>query len=91
MKRHYLHLSAYLCDKCAGPVIAGWTASRENEISRETDIREVGAICLSCANRQIKPVEPGVTRNFPPTQWEEVSRADASAIGSGLVSKGNRE
>ena len=46
MKRQYLHLSAYVCDECAGPVIAGSTAVRENEISKETDLREGGAICL---------------------------------------------
>jgi hypothetical protein len=46
MKKQYLHLSAYSCDKCAGPVIAGSIGVRENEISKETDIRGVGAICL---------------------------------------------
>ncbi len=43
MEKHYLHLSAYRCDTCDGPVIAGSTAVRENEISKETDIRHVGA------------------------------------------------
>jgi hypothetical protein len=79
MKRHYLHLSAYSCDKCAGPVIAGWTAVRENEISGETDIREVGAICLSCANRQSKATESGLTRNFPPMQWKANGSIAATA------------
>jgi len=83
MKRHYLHLSAYSCDKCEGPVIAGWTAVRENEISQETDIREVGAICLPCAHQQSKATEPGVTRNFPPTQWKAMGTIDASASGAG--------
>ena len=46
MRKHYLHVSAYSCDKCGGPVISGSTGVRDNEISRETDIREVGAICL---------------------------------------------
>jgi hypothetical protein len=72
MKKQYLHLSAYSCDKCAGPVVAGSTAVRENEISKETDIREVGAICLSCGHRQNQATEPGLTRNFPPTQWESM-------------------
>ncbi len=40
MKKQYLHLSAYSCDKCAGPVIAGSIGVRENEISKETDIRK---------------------------------------------------
>lgn len=83
MKKHYLHLSAYSCDKCEGPVIAGWTAVRENEISQETDICELGAICLSCAHRQSKATEPGVTRNFPPMQWKVVPRIGARATGPG--------
>jgi hypothetical protein len=69
MRKHYLHLSAYSCDKCAGPVVAGSIAVRENEISKETDIRTVGAICLTCGHRQSKATEPGVTRNFPPSLW----------------------
>jgi hypothetical protein len=79
MKKQYLHLSAYSCDKCAGPVIAGSIGVRENEISKETDIREVGAICLSCGHRQNKATEPGVTRSFPPTQWESTKAIAASA------------
>jgi hypothetical protein len=78
MKKEYLHLSAYACDQCAGPVIAGATAVRENEISKETDVREVGAICLSCGHRQNKATEPGVTRYFPPTQWESTKALGAS-------------
>ena len=78
MKKQYLHLSAFSCDKCAGPVIAGSTAVRENEISRETDIREVGAICLSCGHRQSKATEPGLTRTFPPMRWESTKAIKAS-------------
>ncbi len=73
MKRQYLHLSAYSCDECTGPVVAGLIAVRENEISKETDIHEVGAICLSCGHRQSKATEPGLTRSFPPMQWESVN------------------
>jgi len=43
---------------------------RENEICRETDIREVGTICLSCGHRQGKATEPGFTRDFPPVEWD---------------------
>ncbi len=78
MKKQYLHLSAYSCDQCAGPVIAGLIAGRENEISKETDIRQVGAIRLSCGHRQSKATEPGLTSNFPPTQWERMKAIDAS-------------
>jgi hypothetical protein len=80
MKKQYLHLSAYSCDKCAGPVVAGSTAVRENEISKETDIRQVGAICLSCGHRQSKATEPGLTRSFPPARWEPAKAFDASLV-----------
>ena len=78
MRAHYLHLSAYSCDNCGGPVVAGSIAVRENEISKETDVREVGAICLSCGHRQVKATEPGLTRNFPPTLWESPKAIEAS-------------
>jgi len=78
MKKQYLHLSAFSCDQCAGPVVAGSIAVRENEISKETDIRDVGAICLSCGHRQNKATEPGLTRNFPPSPWESSKAIDAS-------------
>jgi hypothetical protein len=54
MRQQYLHLSAYACARCNGPVVAGSLATRENEISKETDIRHVGAICLTCGHRQSK-------------------------------------
>ena len=72
MKKQYLHLAAYPCDKCAGPVVAGTVAVRENEISKETNIRQVGAICLSCGHRQDKATEPARLRYLPPIAWEVV-------------------
>jgi len=79
MKRRYLHLSAFSCDKCGGPVISGSTAVRQNEISKETDIQSVGAICISCGHRQSKATEPGLTHHFPPTPWEAEKTVAASA------------
>ena len=38
MRKQYLRLSVYPCEKCEGPVISGSLAVRENEISKETDI-----------------------------------------------------
>jgi len=70
MRKHYLHITAYSCNKCGGTVIRGSTGVRENEISKEVDIREVGAICLSCGRRQSEATEPGRTRDFPPVQWD---------------------
>lgn len=76
MKTRYLHLSAYPCDTCAGPVIAGSTAVRESEISKETEIRRVGAICLTCGHRQDKATEPTRARHLLPIAWEQVSTTD---------------
>ena len=83
MRKQYLHLSAYSCDRCNGPVVAGSVSVRENEISKETDITQVGAICLTCGHRQNKATELGVTRHFPPAQWESRNAIDAIRITIG--------
>jgi hypothetical protein len=80
MKRQYLHLSAYPCDKCAGPVVAGSLAVRANEISKETDIRQVGAICLSCGHRQGERNGASITRHFSPVLWEPINAIDAVQV-----------
>lgn len=85
MKKHYLHLSAYPCDTCAGPVIAGSTAVRENEISKETRIRHVGAICLSCGRRPDKATEPARACQLPPIAWEPVNMTDTHHPTAALV------
>jgi RNase P subunit RPR2 len=77
MKKHYLRLSVYSCDKCSGPVVAGSTAFRENEIEKETHLQIVGAICLSCGHRQTKATDPDRTRSLPPMSWEPVKAVDA--------------
>ena len=89
MRKHYLPVCAYSCDKCRGPVISGSTAVRENEISRETDIREVGAICLSCGHRQNKA--PGYTREFPPVLWDAPSAAENQHLVSAYFEAVDRE
>ena len=78
MKKQYLHLSAYSCDNCSGLVVAGSLAVRENEISKETDIRQIGAVCLSCGHRQNKRPEAGMVRDFPPVQWDVGKAIDGS-------------
>jgi hypothetical protein len=78
MRKQYLHLSAYRCDTCDGPVIAGSTAVRENEISKETDIRQVGAICLSCGYRQSAATAPARARHLLPMEWAPASKTAAS-------------
>ena len=73
MRRQYLTLSAYPCDKCAGAVVAGSLAVRENEISRETDIRQVGVICLFPGHRQDKAADLAFAHDLPPVAWEPVN------------------
>lgn len=70
MRKHYLHLGVYRCDKCDGPVITGSFAVKENEISKETDIREIGASCLSCGRAQSNTNERFFTAQFPPIEWQ---------------------
>ena len=77
MKKQYLHLSTYSCDKCRGPVVSGFIAVRENEISKETGTRQVGAICLSCGHRQNKATEPGRARHLPQIEWGPVGAINA--------------
>jgi hypothetical protein len=79
MRTQYLHVSAYPCNDCRGPVVSGWLAVRENDVSKETDIRQVGAVSLSCGHRQSK-TEPGVTRQFLPVEWESASLLSGSHL-----------
>jgi hypothetical protein len=72
MKTQYLHLSAYHCDQCEGPVISGSLGVRENEISKETNVTQVGAVCLACGHRQEKPREAGFMRQYPPMEWQPI-------------------
>jgi hypothetical protein len=81
MRNGYLHLWVFPCDSCAGPVVAGSTAIRENEISKETNIRQVGAICLSCGHRQDKSADLGRVRHLPPISWILPEPADEVLAG----------
>lgn len=67
---HFLHLSAFPCEKCNGPVIAGWLGTRCDDISRETNIRNVGAACIACGFRPEIVAEPSVNNCFRPVEWK---------------------
>ncbi len=67
---HYLHLMAVPCEKCKGPVVAGWTGKREDDITQETDITLVGAVCISCGSRPETLIAPLHACHFRPVQWE---------------------
>jgi len=90
MRKQYLHLSVYSCDKCSGPVVAGSLAVRENEISKETDIKQVGAICLSCGHRQSEMTGLGIPQQFPPVEWEQQRLSDVSHLATAFEEMLNR-
>jgi len=69
MKTKYLHISAYPCDRCRGPVIAGAFGIRESEITREGELTQVGAVCLSCGNKQSAMAQGNIARQFAPVEW----------------------
>ena len=77
MRKQYLHLSASLCEKCDGPVVAGSLAVRESDITKETDIRQIGSICLGCGHRYGKTTARGISRQFPPAEWKSDGRHDS--------------
>jgi hypothetical protein len=90
LKKQYLHLSAYPCDKCQGPVVSGSLAVRENEISKETDIRHIGAICLACGHRQSNATAPARVRHFSPVDWEPVSPIELGHLAGAYVDARSR-
>jgi hypothetical protein len=69
MQTKYLHISAYVCDKCEGPVISGAFGTRETEITRESALTQVGAVCLSCGSKPPEIGERMVAREFAPVEW----------------------
>ena len=75
---------------CAGPVIAGSLGVRENEISKESELNPVGAICLSCGQRQEQATVPGQVRYFFPIEWETVSIRDEGHFKTAYVEALNR-
>jgi hypothetical protein len=75
---------------CGGPVVAGWLGVRENVISKETDIRPVGAICISCGHRQDSPAETGRVRHLMPMEWEPADAIDPRNLATAFVEALNR-
>jgi hypothetical protein len=85
MKKHYLHLSVYRCDKCQGPVVNGSLAVRENEISKETEKQQIGATCLSCGYRQRALPEGTPARQFPPVDWSPIGGVNVLHVTTAFV------
>jgi hypothetical protein len=91
MRTQYLHVSAYSCEKCGGPVISGSTAVRENEISRETDVRNVRSDLPVVRPQTEQGNGPGGTRDFPPVQWDSPSTIEPEHLVSAYFEEGNRK
>jgi len=80
---HYLHLSAFPCEKCNGPVIAGSLGTRRDSITKETDIRSVGAACIVCGFRPVIMMEPSVDHRFRPVEWKWMIKDQTQPAGHG--------
>jgi hypothetical protein len=81
--RHYLHLYAFPCDKCSGPVLVGSLGTRETDLSNEKAISGIGAVCLACASRPETLKEPLVGHCFRPVEWEWAISKQPAADRSG--------
>jgi hypothetical protein len=79
----YLHLYAFPCEKCNGPVVVGSLGTREDDISNETAVSEIGAVCLACGCRPETMIEPLAGHCFRPVEWEWVIRKQTAEAGSG--------
>jgi hypothetical protein len=92
MRKQYLHLSAYPCERCEGPVVAASLAVRENEISNESGIRELGGFCLSCSHKQNAAGPTSFTRQFPAVEWEPNLRVEPAETARGVeMDRASRE
>lgn len=78
--KHYLHLMAFPCEKCKGPVVAGRIGKRENDITQETDIAEMGAICLLCGSRPEALLDPSQACHFRPVEWGWMAENKPAAL-----------
>ena len=83
--KQFLHLSAFLCARCNGPVIAGSPGTREDDISGENDVRKTGAVCLACGFRPEIAAERSVRHHFHPLTWDWVIQSHAGPLLAKLV------
>jgi hypothetical protein len=77
---YYLHLMAVPCEKCKGPVIAGWIGRREDDVTKETEITGVGTICLLCGSRPEALIDPLAAQHFRPVEWYRTAEKKAEAM-----------
>jgi hypothetical protein len=77
---HYLHLLAFPCEKCKGPVIVGWIGTRADDIEKETEITGIGAKCLLCGAKPEGLNDPTAARHFRPVEWEWMAEKKPEAV-----------
>lgn len=80
MQAKYLHISAYACEHCDGPVISAAFGIRETEISRESALTQVGAVCLLCGSKPAEIADRNLARQFAPVEWALRKDGRAKAI-----------
>jgi hypothetical protein len=68
--KHYLHLHAFPCGKCNGPVIVGSIGTKEDDISQEMEIGGIGAVCIACGWRPDTTIAPLAGHRFRPVEWK---------------------
>jgi hypothetical protein len=81
--KHYLHLYAFPCDKCNGPVVVGSLGTREDDICKETAISVIGAVCLACGCRPETMIDSLLGHSFKPVEWEWAIRNQPAAADAG--------
>jgi hypothetical protein len=72
-KKQYLHITAYACDKCKGPVVDGSLGVRDSVVSTETQVRLLKGVCLACGSRQDRFPDTSYVREFLPVEWVGVA------------------
>jgi len=82
----YLHLTAFPCEKCNGPVIAGSLGQRCDDISKETDITKIGAACIACGFQPVVLIEPSVGHRFRPVEWKWMIKEQAQPVDPSAIS-----
>jgi hypothetical protein len=86
MKKQYLHLSAFSCAKCNGPVISASLAVRENAISKETGVRRFAAVCLACGHGPDRVADQ--PHHFPPVEWHPADEMSEDTLATSSHSVG---
>jgi len=87
---HYLHIFAFRCAKCNGPVIVGSLGTRPDNISREIDVRDIGAVWLACGFKPEIMADPDVEHRFRPVQWKWAIR-DCEQIANPSAGRSSSE